>query len=164
MFIEFDFIEIEGVNTMSRTFMLNRSRISRSRYIIDASGLPLGRLSAQVASILRGKVKPIFVSNVDCGDFVTVVNCDKVVLTGKKWDNKKRYRHTGYIGHLKTIKYSDLRRNDPCKAVKLAVRGMLPSTTLGRAQLKRLNLQVGNVVKDAENLKSWTNFRKVRIA
>ena len=149
---------------MSRTFMPNRSRISRTRYIIDASGLPLGRLSAQVASILRGKVKPIFVSNVDCGDFVTVINCDKVVLTGKKWDNKKRYRHTGYIGHLKTIKYSDLRRNNPCKVVELAVKGMLPSTTLGRAQLKRLTLHVGNDVKDAEKLKSWTNFRKVRIA
>lgn len=148
---------------MSRTFMPNRSRISRSRYIIDASGLPLGRLSAQVASILRGKVKPVFVPNVDCGDFVTVINCDKVVLTGKKWDNKKRYRHTGYIGHLKTIKYSDLRKSNPCKAVEWAVKGMLPSNTLGRTQMKRLSLHVGNDVKDADKLKSWTNFRKVRI-
>ena len=71
---------------MSNTFMPNSSKISRKRYIIDASKLPLGRLSAQVASILRGKIKPIFVSHVDCGDFVTVINCDKVVLTGKKLD------------------------------------------------------------------------------
>ena len=146
------------------TFMPNSSNISRKRYVIDATGIPLGRLSAQVASILRGKVKPVFVSHVDCGDFVTVVNCDKVVLTGNKFKHKIRYYHTGYIGHLKTIRYSDIMKCNPCKAVYWAVQGMLPHNTLGRKQIKRLYLQVGNDLKDKEKFESWTKFRKVRIA
>ena len=149
---------------MSNTFMPNSSKISRKRYIIDASKLPLGRLSAQVASILRGKIKPIFVSHVDCGDFVTVINCDKVVLTGKKLQNKKRYHHTGYIGHLKTIKYSDIMKNDPCKAIRWAIQGMLPHNSLGRRQIKRLSLLVGSDVKNRDKLEPWKSFRKVRIA
>ena len=149
---------------MSGSFMPNKARIQRERYIIDASGLPLGRLSAQIASILRGKVKPLFAPNVDCGDFVSVINCEKVVLTGRKLEDKKRYRHTGYIGHLKTIHYSDLMRNNPCKAIEWAVKGMLPDTVLGRKQLKRLSLQVGNNLKDADKYKSWTKFRKVKVA
>ena len=149
---------------MTNSFMPNSSSISRKKYVIDASGLPLGRLSAQVASILRGKIKPIFVPHVDCGDFVSIINCDKVVLTGNKLKNKKSYYHTGYIGHLKTIKYSDLMKSDPCKAIRWAIQGMLPHNTLGRKQIKRLSLQVGSDLKDKEKFKSWTRFRKVRIA
>lgn len=148
---------------MSDTFMPKAANIVRKRYVIDAAGLPLGRLSAQVASILRGKVKPIFVPNVDCGDFVSVINCDKVVLTGRKLENKKRYRYTGYIGHLKTIKYSDLMVKNPCKAVELAVKGMIPDTVLGRKQMRRLSLQVGSDLKDANKYTSWKSFRKVKV-
>lgn len=149
---------------MSSTFMPNKAKIQRGRYVIDASNLPLGRLSAQVASILRGKVKPVFTPNVDCGDFVTIINCEKVVLTGRKLENKKRYRYTGYIGHLKTIHYSNLMKQNPCKAIEWAIKGMLPNNVLGRKQLKRLSLQVGSELKDANKYKSWTKFRKVRAA
>lgn len=148
---------------MSDTFMPKSANIERKRYVIDAAGLPLGRLSAQVASILRGKVKPIFVPNVDCGDFVSVINCDKVVLTGRKLENKKRYRYTGYIGNLKTIKYSDLMVKNPCKAVELAVKGMVPNTSLGRKQMRRLSLQIGSDLKDANKYTSWKSFRKVKV-
>jgi large subunit ribosomal protein L13 len=148
---------------MSDTFMPKAANIERKRYVIDATGLPLGRLSAQVASILRGKVKPIFVPNVDCGDFVSVINCDKVLLTGRKLENKKRYRYTGYVGNLKTIDYSDLMAKNPCKAVELAVKGMVPNTVLGRKQMRRLSLQVGSDLKDAKKYTSWKSFRKVKV-
>lgn len=149
---------------MSGSFMPKSSEITRSRYVVDATNLPLGRIASQVASILRGKIKPIFVPHVDCGDFVTIINCEKVVLTGKKLHNKKRYRHTGYIGHLKTINYSDVMKNNPCKALEWAIKGMLSSTTLGRKQMKRLNLYIGDQFKNSEKFKSWTNFRKVKTA
>ena len=149
---------------MSDSFMPKGSSVSRERYVIDAKNLPLGRVAAQVASILRGKEKPIFVPHVDCGDFVTVINCDNVILTGKKLENKKRYKYTGYIGHLKTINYSDIMSKNPCKVFEWAIRGMLPSNTLGRKQMKRLNLCVGSEFKDSEKFKPWNRFRKVRVA
>ena len=147
---------------MSKTFMPNSANIERRRYVIDASGLPLGRLAAQVASILRGKVKPVFVPNVDCGDFVSIINCEKVILTGRKLENKKRYRYTGYVGNLKTIKYSDLMIKNPCKAVELAVKGMIPNNVLGRKQMRRLSLQIGSDLKDSKKYTSWKSFRKVK--
>lgn len=149
---------------MSNSFMPKNSNIFREKYVIDASNLPLGRVAAQVASILRGKEKSIFVPHVDCGDFVTIINCDKVILTGKKLENKKRYKHTGYIGHLKIINYSDIMKKDPCKAFRLAIRGMLPSNTLGRKQIKRLDLYVGSEFKNSEKFKIWNKFRKVKVA
>ncbi len=154
----------EGIVLSKETTMPKRSSMHRVRYVIDASGLPMGRLSAQVASILRGKIKPLFAPHVDCGDYVTVINCDKVVLTGKKLIKKCRYRHTGYIGHLKTIKYSDLMSSDPCKAIRWAVKGMLPSNTLGRTQIKRLSLYCGDSVKGAESMQVWNSFRKVKVS
>ena len=144
--------------------MPNKSNIHRLRYVIDASGLPMGRLASQVASILRGKIKGIFAPHVDCGDYVTVINCEKVVLTGKKLLNKRRYRHTGYIGHLKVIKYSDVMSSDPCKAIRWAVEGMLPSTSLGRRQIKRLSLCCGSSVKNLDKLVKWDSFRKVKVS
>lgn len=149
---------------MSDSFMPKSSTVTRERYVIDASNLPLGRVAAQVASILRGKEKPIFVSHVDCGDFVTVINCGKVLLTGKKLENKKRYRHTGYVGHLKTIDYSDVMNKNPCKVVEWAIKGMLPSNTLGRRQMRRLGLCAGSEFKDSGKFKPWNRFRKVKIA
>ena len=154
----------EGFLLDRTTTMPKKSEMHRVRYIIDAAGLPMGRLSAQVASILRGKIKPLFAPHVDCGDYVAVVNCDKIVLTGKKLSNKRRYRYTGYIGHLKTIKYSDLMSSDPCKAIRWAVKGMLPSNTLGRAQIKRLSLFCGDSVKDSEKMQVWNSFRKVKVS
>ena len=147
---------------MKSTTMPNKSRVVRSRYFIDASNLPLGRVASQISSLLRGKCNPLFVPHVDCGDFVTVINCDKVVLTGDKLNQKRRYKYTGYIGNLKTIKYSDVMNSDPCKALLWAVKGMLPSTTLGRLQLKRLNLCCGNSAKNLDKMTQWTYFRKVR--
>ena len=147
---------------MKSTSMPNKRRIARSRYFIDAANLPLGRIASQISSILRGKCNPLFVPHVDCGDFVTVINCDKILLTGNKLAQKCRYRHTGYIGHLKTIKYSDLMNTNPCRALFLAVKGMLPSSSLGRNQIRRLNLCCGSNVKDLDKLQQWTYFRKVR--
>jgi len=147
---------------MKNTSMPNKSHISRTRYFIDATNLPLGRLASQISSLLRGKCSPLFAPHVDCGDFVTVINCDKITLTGNKLNQKCRYRHTGYIGHLKTIKYSDLMNTNPCKALLWAVKGMLPSNTLGRAQIKRLNVCCGSSAKGLDKMTQWTSFRKVR--
>ena len=147
---------------MKSTSMPNKSHITRSKYFIDATNMPLGRVASQISSLLRGKCNPLFVPHVDCGDFVTVINCDKLILTGKKLSQKCRYRYTGYIGHLKTIKYSDIMNANPCKALLWAVKGMLPSTSLGRAQIKRLNLCCGSTTQNLDKMTQWTYFRKVR--
>ncbi|MCL2312740.1 MAG: 50S ribosomal protein L13 [Firmicutes bacterium] len=143
--------------------MPKSSSIKRSSYVVDASGLPLGRLSAQVASILRGKTKPIFSPHVDCGDFVSVINCDKVVLTGKKLTSKRKYKYTGYVGNLKTLKYSDLMSSKPDKAVRVSIKGMLPATSLSRRQIRRLTLYLGDVIKEDKSFKKWTYFRKIKV-
>ena len=122
------------------SYMANPQNINRSWFIIDAAGKPLGRVAAQAASILRGKHLPTFTPNVDCGDHVIVINADKAVLTGKKLEQKSRFYHTGYVGGLKEIKYSDLMRTNPEKAMMMAVNGMLPNTTLGRMALTRLRV------------------------
>ena len=114
------------------------AEVSRTWYIIDAAGQPLGRVAAKAAHILRGKHKPSFTPNVDCGDFVIVINCDKAVLTGKKLDQKKYYWHTGWIGGLKSISYKDMMAEQADRAMTIAVNGMLPNNTLGRNQIKRL--------------------------
>ncbi|GMB10372.1 MAG: 50S ribosomal protein L13 [Candidatus Improbicoccus devescovinae] len=147
------------------TYMPKPCEISRLWYVIDGAGLPLGRVAAQVASILRGKIKAIFVPHVDCGDHVIVINCDKIILTGRKLEKKVRYRHTGYIGHLKKINYSDLMKNKPNLAMELAVKGMLPKNTLGRKQLTRLTAVVGeNHNHAAQKPQVWNYFRKVRVS
>lgn len=116
---------------------------SRKWYIIDAAGKPLGRVAVQVANILRGKNKPIFTPHVDCGDHVIVINASQAVLTGKKAEQKFHYHHTGWIGSLKSEKYSDMLANRPERAFMLAVKGMVPDTTLGRKQLTRLRVYAG---------------------
>lgn len=128
------------------TYMANAGNITRKWYILDAEGKSLGRVAAQAAAILRGKHKPTFTPNADCGDHVIIINCAKAVLTGKKLENKTYVWHTGWIGGLKEIKYSQLMQTAPERAMSIAVNGMLPNNTLGRAAAKRLR-----VYKDANH-------------
>jgi large subunit ribosomal protein L13 len=125
------------------TFMAKPAELERKWYIIDAANKPLGRVAAAAASILRGKVKPTFTPNVDCGDFVIILNAEKVVLTGKKIDQKYYRYHTGYVGGLKEISYKHLMAEKPEKAIELAVKGMLPHNTIGANALTRLRVYQG---------------------
>ncbi|BED93033.1 MAG: 50S ribosomal protein L13 [Candidatus Paraimprobicoccus trichonymphae] len=129
---------------MTKTFMPNNKNIEHKWFIIDAKGKIFGRVASQAAILLRGKHKINFVPHVDCGDNVIIINCSKAILTGKKLSNKRKYRTTGYVGHLKTIKYDDLMKNKPDKAMFLAVKGMIPNNSLGRKELLRLRLVSGS--------------------
>ena len=129
-----------------KTFMANAENVERKWYLVDATGMPLGRLASQVASILRGKNKPTYTPHVDTGDYVVIINSDKVVLTGNKLKDKKHYHHTGYIGGLKEVGYDELMEKHSDEAVRLAVKGMLPKNTLGNKMLKKLK-----VYKDANH-------------
>jgi large subunit ribosomal protein L13 len=126
-----------------KTYMANAQTVERKWYVIDAAGVPLGRLASRVAYVLRGKHKPTFTPNVDAGDFVIVINTDKVVLTGKKTEDKFYRYHTGYIGGLKEISYKKMLEEKSDLAVYEAVRGMLPKNSLGRATLKKLRVYKG---------------------
>lgn len=123
--------------------MPNPETVERKWYVVDATGLVLGRLASQVASILKGKNKPTYTPHVDCGDNVIVINCDKVVLTGKKLEQKYYRYHTGYIGGLKEIQYKKLMNEKPDFAVYKAVKGMLPKNKIGADMLKKLRVYVG---------------------
>lgn len=126
-----------------RTYTPKPGDVERTWYVVDATDVVLGRLATQVATLLRGKHKPTFASHVDTGDFVIVVNADKVALTGAKKAQKVAYRHSGYPGGLRAVGYAELLEKRPERAVEKAVRGMLPKTTLGRAQLKKLKVYAG---------------------
>ena len=126
-----------------KTYMAHAETVERKWYVIDAAGLTLGRLATKVASVLRGKNKPTFTPNVDTGDFVIVINTDKVVLTGKKLEDKFYRYHTGYIGGLKEISYKKLMAEKSDLAVYEAVKGMLPKNSLGRAMIKKLRVYKG---------------------
>ena len=126
------------------TFMAKKGEIDRKWYVIDAAGKPLGKVAAQAATLLRGKHKVTFTPHVDCGDHVVIINCKDVVLTGNKLTQKKWYRHTGYVGHLKETDYKTLMATKPEKAMELAVKGMIPSNSLGRDQMLRLRLFAGS--------------------
>ena len=129
-----------------KTYMAKPADIERKWFVVDATNVPLGRVASQVADILTGKNKPIFTPHVDCGDYVVVLNSDKVVLTGKKLTDKKMRWHTGYVGGLKEVDYGTLMRKNSVKAVEKAIKGMLPKTSLGRKQFTRLH-----VYKDGEH-------------
>lgn len=128
------------------TYMAKAKELEKEWYIIDAADKPLGRVAATAATILRGKHKPTFTPNADCGDFVIIINSDKAVLTGNKAEQKMWYRHTGYVGGLKAVKYADLMATRSDKAMELAVWGMLPHNTIGRNALTRCR-----IYKDAEH-------------
>lgn len=128
---------------MSTSYMAKANEVERKWYIIDADGKPLGRVATQAASILRGKHRPEFTPHVDCGEFVIVINAAKAVLTGKKLDQKMYYRHTGYVGGLKEVKYSKLMKEKPEFAMIKAIKGMLPHNTLGAKSLTRLRVYAG---------------------
>ncbi len=126
------------------TYMANAQSVERKWYVVDADGMVLGRLASQVANILRGKHKPTYTPHVDTGDFVIILNCGKVKLTGRKLDQKIYYHHSGYVGGLKETKYRDLMAVKPDFAVEHAVKGMLPKGPLGRQMLKKLYLYTGS--------------------
>lgn len=128
------------------TFMEKPKAVVRKWYILDAAGKPLGRTAAQAAVLLRGKHKPTFTPNVDCGDHVIVINAAQAVLTGKKLDQKFYRHHTGWFGGLKEVKYGTLMQENPERAMMLAIKGMIPDTTIGRKALTRCR-----VYKDANH-------------
>ena len=123
-----------------KTYMAHAQTVERKWYVVDAAGIPLGRLASKVAAILRGKNKPTFTPNVDTGDFVIVLNSDKVLLTGKKLENKFYRYHTGYIGGLKEVSYGKMMAERSDVAVYEAIKGMLPKNSLGRQMIKKLRV------------------------
>jgi len=129
---------------MRTTYMAKPTEVERKWYVFDAEGQTLGRLSSVVASVLRGKHKPTFTPNVDCGDHVIIINAEKIQLTGKKLDQKELIRHSGHPGGLKRTKYRDLLEKRPELAIEVAVKGMLPHNRLGAKMFTKLNVYKGS--------------------
>lgn len=125
------------------TYMPKANDIVRKWYVLDAAGKPLGRVATVAADLLRGKHKPTFAPHADCGDHVIVINAEKAILTGNKLNQKMYYHHTGYVGHMKEVKYSTLMRTKPTFAMEKAIKGMIPDTTIGREALTRLRVYAG---------------------
>ncbi len=126
-----------------KTYMAKPEEIERKWYVVDCDGLVLGRVASQIASVLRGKNKPCYTPNVDCGDYVIAINTDKIVLTGKKLEQKYYRYHTGYIGGLKEIQFKKRMAEDSDKALTRAVKGMLPKNSLGRDMITKLKVFKG---------------------
>ena len=129
---------------MRTTYMPSAANIERKWYVVDASGLTLGRLSSEVAKILRGKNKPIYTPFMDTGDYVIIINADKIAVTGKKMDQKVYRHHTGYIGGLKEVTLKKMLETKPTEVVRHAVKGMLPKNALGRKMMKKLRVYAGS--------------------
>lgn len=127
-----------------KTYMAKPAEVERKWYVVDATDVVLGRLASQVAMVLRGKNKPTFTPNVDTGDYVIIINADKVRLTGKKLEKKYYRYHTGYIGGLKEVQYKKLMAEKPEFVVYKAVKGMLPKNAIGRTMIKKLHVYAGN--------------------
>ena len=125
------------------TFMQKKETVVRKWYVIDAAGKPLGKTAVVAADLLRGKTDPTFTPHVDCGHFVIIINAAEAVLTGKKLEQKYAYHHSGYIGGMKAVQYKTLMANRPERAMELAVKGMLPDTTIGRKAFTRLKVYAG---------------------
>ena len=126
-----------------KTYMANPDKIERKWYVVDATGYTLGRLSSEIAKVLRGKNKPIFTPHMDCGDYVIVVNADKVKVTGKKLDQKIYYNHSDYVGGMRETTLREMMAKKPEKVVELAVKGMLPKGPLGRSMFTKLHVYAG---------------------
>ena len=123
-----------------KSFMASPSTIERKWYVVDATGHTLGRLASEVAKVLRGKNKPIFTPHMDTGDFVIIVNADKIKVTGKKMEQKIYYRHSAYVGGMKETTLKDMMAKKPERVIELAVKGMLPKGPLGRTMIKKLHV------------------------
>ena len=134
------------------TTMLKKESVERKWYVIDAEGKTLGKVAVAAATILNGKHRPEYTPHVDCGECVIVINAGKVVLTGKKLDQKIHYHHTGYIGGMKAVKYRTLMATKPEMAVELAVKGMLPKNTIGDNSFGRLKVYAGAEHKQAAQM------------
>lgn len=128
----------------SKTFVTKPSDIERRWWVVDAEGQTLGRLASKIVPYLTGKNKPIYTPNLDCGDYVIVVNCDKIEVTGNRLFQKRYYRHSGYPGGMRSLTLEQLLEKYPERAIKFAVRGMLPSNMLGRHMLKKLKVYAGS--------------------
>lgn len=126
-----------------KSFMASPSTIERKWYVVDASQYTLGRLSSQVAAVLRGKNKPTYTPHIDTGDYVIVINADKVKFTGKKLDQKTYYNHSEYVGGMKETKLKEMMAKKPEKVVELAIKGMLPKGPLGRQMFRKLHVYAG---------------------
>ena len=140
------------------TYSVKKNEIESKWYIIDAAGKPLGRVATEAAKLLRGKHKPTFTPNIDVGDHVIVLNCDQVILTGNKLNQKMYRHHSGYIGGMKEVSAKDMMANNPEKAMMLAIKGMLPHTKLGAAQLKKLRVYAGSEHENAAQKPEAWNF------
>ena len=125
------------------SFMANPAKVERKWYVVDATGLTLGRLASEVAKVLRGKNKPIFTPHIDTGDYVIVINAEKVKVTGKKLDQKIYYHHSDYVGGMKETTLKEMLAKKPEKVIELAVKGMLPKGPLGRSMYKKLFVYAG---------------------
>ena len=132
-----------------KTFMASPATIDRKWYVVDATGMTLGRLASEVAKVLRGKNKPIFTPRIDTGDYVIVINAEKIAVTGKKLDQKIYYRHSDYVGGLKQATLREKLANKPEEVIELAVKGMLPKGPLGRQMFKKLFVYAGPEHKHA---------------
>lgn len=128
---------------MMKTIWTKETDVERSWYIVDAEGKTLGRLASQIAAILRGKHKPVYNPSQDMGDFVVVINADKIHVTGRRMDQKKYYTHSGYQGGLKERTLRQMMERTPERVIQLAVRGMLPKNVLGRKMIKKLKVYAG---------------------
>lgn len=131
-------------NTEMKTFSAKTDEVKRDWYLIDAAGKTLGRLSTEVARRLRGKHKPEYTPHVDTGDYIVIVNAEKIQVTGKKAQDKMYYHHTGYIGNMKSINFEDLQAKAPERIIEIAVKGMLPKNALGREMFRKLKIYAGS--------------------
>lgn len=129
---------------MKATIAIKPNEVKREWIIVDATGKRFGRILTEVATLLRGKHKPYFTPNVDCGDYVVIINAEKVEFSGNKLDTKQYHRHTGYFGGVRSDKLDDLLKNNPAKLYKLAVRGMLPKSNLAKDMIKKLKVYAGS--------------------
>lgn len=126
-----------------KTYMANPDKIERKWYVVDATDKTLGRLTSEIAKVLRGKNKPVYTPHIDTGDYVIVVNAEKIAVTGKKLDQKIYYNHSDYVGGMKETTLREMMDKKPEKVIKLAVKGMLPKGPLGRSMIKKLHVYAG---------------------
>ena len=141
-----------------KTFSAKEHEVNRDWYVVDAEGKTLGRLASEVARRLRGKHKPVYTPHVDTGDYIIVVNADKVHVTGNKASGKMYYHHTGYIGNLKSASFEQMQAKAPGRVIELAVKGMLPKNTLGRAMFRKLKVYAGPEHKHSAQQPKALNF------